>query len=142
MLTEALTAVAAAGGTAVVQAAGTDAWKDLRQRVAALLGRGDQQREQAELERLDLTAAAVAQSAGQGAERAAAQQATAWRGRFEVLLEGLDEPTRAQAAAELLVLIEQIGTPVADSSVSDNTFVGPTAFQFGNYNRQDNHFGS
>ncbi|MEU6172343.1 hypothetical protein ABZ832_10455 [Streptantibioticus parmotrematis] len=39
MLTEALAAPAAAGGTAVVQAAGTDAWTEVRRTVARLLGR-------------------------------------------------------------------------------------------------------
>lgn len=37
MLTESLTVLAAAGGSAVATAAGTDAWAGLRGRVAALL---------------------------------------------------------------------------------------------------------
>ena len=40
----------------MVQAAGTDAWTGLRLEVARWFGRGDGQREQAELERLDQTA--------------------------------------------------------------------------------------
>ncbi|MGW3466207.1 hypothetical protein ACWDE9_44675, partial [Streptomyces olivaceoviridis] len=38
MLEQALTALAAAGGAAVVQAAGTDAWTGLRQAVARWFG--------------------------------------------------------------------------------------------------------
>jgi hypothetical protein len=46
MLAEAFTALAAASGSAVIQAAGTDAWEGFRRQVARLLGQGDQQREQ------------------------------------------------------------------------------------------------
>jgi hypothetical protein len=49
---EALAALAAAGGTAVVQAAGTDAWAGFRSRVAKWFARGDTEREQIALERL------------------------------------------------------------------------------------------
>ncbi|MFC9331267.1 hypothetical protein [Kitasatospora sp. NPDC057015] len=52
---EGLTAMAAAGGAGVVQAAGTDAWTTLRARVARLLGRGRQDAEEAALERLGRT---------------------------------------------------------------------------------------
>jgi hypothetical protein len=64
MLEQALTALAAAGGTAVVQAAGTDAWTGLRQAVARWFGRGDRQRERVELERLDRTAGELRHPAG------------------------------------------------------------------------------
>jgi hypothetical protein len=142
MLTEAMVAVAAAGGAAVVQAAGTDAWQGLRQRVAALLGRGEPQLEQAELDRLDRTAATLAQPAGQDTGPAGVEQATVWQARFEALLESLDEPARAQAAAELQALIKEIGGTAGGGSVSGNTFFGPTAFQTGDHNRQDNRFGT
>ncbi|MBK3635258.1 hypothetical protein JHN52_20485 [Streptomyces sp. MBT97] len=46
MLTEALAAPAAAGGTAVAQAAGTSLWEGTRSRVARLFGRGDAARHQ------------------------------------------------------------------------------------------------
>jgi hypothetical protein len=48
MLVETLAALAAAGGAAVVQAAGTDAWNGFRQAVARWFARGDAQREQAD----------------------------------------------------------------------------------------------
>jgi hypothetical protein len=101
MLEEALAALAAAGGTAVVQAAGTDAWTGLRTRVARLLGRGEVQREQAELERLDQTATALEAVGPVEAERMRIRQEASWQARFEFLLESLTEDERAQVAAEL-----------------------------------------
>ena len=90
MLAEALTAVAAAGGTAVVQAAGTDAWTGFRSRVAKWFARGDAGREQVALERLDQAAAAL-EAAGPGeVEWVRAVQEASWQARFEILLEGLD----------------------------------------------------
>ncbi|GHD52056.1 hypothetical protein GCM10010335_63990 [Streptomyces galbus] len=98
MLTEALMAVAGAGGTAVVQAAGTDAWTGLRQRVARLLGRGDTQRERAELERLDRTAQALEEAGTTGeTERARLRQEASWQTRFESLLETLRTPSRSRS---------------------------------------------
>jgi hypothetical protein len=55
LLSDALVALAAAGGTAVVQAAGTDLRADFRERVATWFGRGDAEREHAELERLNIS---------------------------------------------------------------------------------------
>ncbi|MFZ3474947.1 hypothetical protein ACODT3_01270 [Streptomyces sp. 4.24] len=70
MLERAWAALAAAGGAAVVQAAGTDAWTGLRQAVAGWFARGDARREQAALERLDQTADALrATQEDDGAER-------------------------------------------------------------------------
>jgi hypothetical protein len=105
VLAEALTALAAAGGTAVVQAAGTDAWAGFRSRVAKWFGRGDTKREQAMLERLD-RAAAVLEAAGPGeVERVRTDQEASWQTSFEILLEGLDGEEQQQAAAELRDLL-------------------------------------
>jgi phosphotransacetylase len=142
MLAEALVALAAAGGTAVAQAAGTDAWETLRQRVARLLGRGNPERERAELERLDRTAAAV-EAAGDGeAERVLVGQEASWQTRFETLLEEAGEAERQELATALSELVEQARPAQAPRGVSENTFHGPTAFQVGDHNRQENHFGS
>ncbi|MFB8246187.1 hypothetical protein ACFC5X_14205 [Streptomyces sp. NPDC055952] len=108
MLVEGLIAVAAAGGGAIVQAAGTDAWAGIRSGVARILGRGEAGREQAELERLDQTRAEL-ESAGDGvgAERAQTVLATRWQTRLEVLLEQLPEQERQQVAAEVQALVQQ-----------------------------------
>jgi hypothetical protein len=113
VLAEALTALAAAGGTAVVQAAGTDAWAGFRSRVAKWLGRGDARREQSALERLDQVAASL-ETAGQGeAERLRSRQQAAWQARFEIVLEGLDGDEQQRAADELRDLLAFAGGAAA-----------------------------
>ncbi|ESP95707.1 nephrocystin (plasmid) [Streptomyces sp. GBA 94-10 4N24] len=143
ILAEALVALAAASGTAVVQVAGTDAWQTLRQRVARLLGRGSPEREQVELERLDRTAAVLNAAREGETERVLASQEATWQTRFETLLEAAGDDEREQFTAVLGELVEQSRhARVAGGGVSDNAFHGPTAFQVGDHNRQDNHFGS
>jgi hypothetical protein len=121
MLVEALTGLAAAGGGAVVQAAGTDAWNGLRHRVGEIFGRGDAARAQAELERLDRTARVLAPGstvgpAGMAAERQ--RQEGVWAGRFEALLEGLDGPGRERAAGELRELLAFAAVSAGDTAVA------------------------
>lgn len=110
MLDETLTVLAAAGGTAVVQAAGTDMWAGLRQAVAGWFGRGDEQRQRAELERLDRTAGELAGLRDADAERERIRQEEVWRARIEDLLESLDDGERARAAEELRALLRR-GAP-------------------------------
>lgn len=110
MLEDALVALATAGGTAVVQAAGTQAWDGFRARMARLLGRGDGERERAELERLDRTAGALDAPGAAGAEQVRLRQEVAWQTRLEALLEGLAGVERDRFAAELQTLLrEQTG---------------------------------
>ncbi|MCQ8828787.1 hypothetical protein [Streptomyces malaysiensis] len=105
MLEQALTALAAAGGTAVAQAAGTETWTALRQAVARWFGRGDSRRERAELERLDRTAGELETAEAAVAERARIRQEAAWQARIEAVLESLDDTERARAAEELRALL-------------------------------------
>ncbi|MEN3538346.1 hypothetical protein AAH991_24765 [Microbispora sp. ZYX-F-249] len=135
-----LAAAVAAGGTAVVQAAGTDAWVIVRQRVAKVLGRDDPEREQAELMRLDQTAMDLAELAPERAALVRARQEASWAARFEMLLESLGEAERERVARELNDIAEQ-ARQASVGGVSGNVFHGPAAFQVGNDNRQDNHFG-
>ncbi|NXY98588.1 hypothetical protein HYE82_30255 [Streptomyces sp. BR123] len=143
MLAEALTALAAAGGAAVVQAAGTDAWEGLRSRLARWFGRGNAERERGELERLEHSAAEIVAADAGTADRVRARQEVVWQTRIETLLEGLDDEQRTKAAGLLQELLEQATPPSAGEAggVSGNTFKGPTAFQVGNNNRQDVRFG-
>ncbi|MFF7024004.1 hypothetical protein ACFY97_23750 [Streptomyces klenkii] len=129
MLSEALAAVAAASGTAVVQSAGTDAWTGLRQRVARWFGRGDEARERAELERLDRTAVALKAAAASGElVRIRDRQEAVWQDRFETLLEGLPAEQRADVAEELRSLVAEYGVPSqAAEPVRGNALRGPTA---------------
>ncbi|MER5502820.1 hypothetical protein ABT096_37345 [Streptomyces sp. NPDC002561] len=107
MLDQAMAALAAAGGAAVVQAAGTDMWTGLRKSVASWFGRGDEQRERAELERLDQAANELDTAEGAGAEQVRIRQQAAWQVRIETLLESLDEAGRARASEELRALLTQ-----------------------------------
>ncbi|WP_101256201.1 hypothetical protein [Streptomyces barkulensis] len=128
MLEQALAALAAAGGTAVVQAAGTEAWTAVRDAVARWFGRGDERRERAELERLDRTAAELEpggpepggdedrEPGAAGAEQARIRQEAAWQARFEGLLERVDDAERARLAAELRALLER-HSPAAPAAV-------------------------
>ncbi|MFF4935371.1 hypothetical protein ACFY2H_42110 [Streptomyces griseofuscus] len=107
MLDQALIALAASGGTALAGAAGTDAWTGLRQAVARWFGRGDAQREQAELDRLDQTAVSVQVTDPAEAERARIRQEAVWQTRIETFLESLDAAQRKQAAEQLRSLLAQ-----------------------------------
>ncbi len=107
MLEQALMALAASGGTALVAAAGTDAWGGLRQSVARWFARGDEQRERTELERLDQTAAALRSIDPAEAERAQVAQEAAWQARIETVLESLNDAERDQAAMQLRSLLAQ-----------------------------------
>ncbi|WP_426800655.1 hypothetical protein [Streptomyces sp. YGL11-2] len=138
---EALVALATAGGGAVVQAAGTDAWNGLRNGVARLVGRGNAEREQVVLERLDRTRATVeAAGDGEDRERVHVAQAAMWQTRFETLLEEAAEPERERIAAALEALIAQAGTaPEAERVHNDfrqATFHGPVQGS----GTQNNHF--
>jgi hypothetical protein len=116
VLEESLTALAAAGGTAVVQAAGTDVWAGFRERVARILGRGDAQRQHAELERLDHTAAILEEAAETEVEHVRDRQEGAWHSRFETLLENLEEPEQQQAVDELRALLTEYTGPTSSAS--------------------------
>ncbi|WP_431040750.1 hypothetical protein ACQUSR_01800 [Streptomyces sp. P1-3] len=73
----------------------------MRARLAAVLGRGEPQRERAELERLDQTATELAATPVDHAEIVSAVQMGMWRARFEQLLEAADERDRASLVREL-----------------------------------------
>ncbi|MEV4878691.1 hypothetical protein [Streptomyces cyaneofuscatus] len=108
MLAEGLIAVAAAGGGAIVQAAGTDAWNGIRNGIARLFGRGESTREQVELERLDQTRAELeAAEEGEEAQRVQIAQVARWQTRLETLLEELPEEEQRLVLAELESLVAQ-----------------------------------
>lgn len=118
MLVEALTALAAAAGAAVVQAAGTDAWHGMRGRVAALLGRGDADRGRVELVRLDRTSRALEPGTSEDPERERARQGGIWQERFETLLESLDPEDQERVAEELRSLLAFAAGPDGDLAVA------------------------
>ncbi|MFI8850191.1 hypothetical protein ACIGW3_08370 [Streptomyces sp. NPDC053499] len=105
MMDELLMALAAAGGTAVVQAAGTDAWPGLRRALARWFGRGNEQREQAELERLDQTASDLETAEAAEVEQVRTRQQAMWQARIEFALENLSETERVQTVEDLRELL-------------------------------------
>ncbi|CCK25880.1 putative secreted protein [Streptomyces davaonensis JCM 4913] len=111
MLGEAALALAAAGGGAVVEAAGTDAWQGLQQAVARWLGRGDAQVEGREMERLDEAAAALVASDASDSEQIRSLQQGVWQARFTMALENMAAPERDRAAAELRALLASHAPP-------------------------------
>ncbi|GGO05569.1 hypothetical protein [Microbispora bryophytorum] len=126
MLVEWLSAVAAAGGTAVVQAADTDMWVSVRQRVAHVLGHDDPGRERTELMRLDLTATDLASLAPGEAALIRARQEASWTARFEMLLESLGEAERERVACELNDIADQ-ARHASVGGVPRNVFRGPSS---------------
>jgi hypothetical protein len=111
MLAEELAALAATGGTAVIQAAGTDLWVTFRERVAGLFGRGHQRQTEAALEQLDQTAVMLEQAVTDSedetdVERVRTRLEIAWQTRFTDLLESLDPGEREEAAERLRELVE------------------------------------
>ncbi|MDX2708049.1 hypothetical protein PV350_35180 [Streptomyces sp. PA03-6a] len=144
MSVEGLIAVAAAGGGAIVQAAGTDAWAGIRSGVARILGRGESDREQAELERLDQTQAEL-ESAGNGAEAERVQTVLVarWQTRLEMLLEQLRDEERHQVVAELQVLVQQARAQAPVQSTrndfSNATFTDSQVLGSGTQNNTINH---
>lgn len=106
-----MAALAAAGGTAVVQAAGTDAWNGVRQQVARLFGRRGAESSQGErtelvmLERLDQAAADLANAGPDEVERVRNRIETSWQVRFADLMESLIGAERQAAAGQLRELV-------------------------------------
>ncbi|MFE9447957.1 hypothetical protein [Streptomyces sp. NPDC006739] len=144
MLDEVMTAAAAAGGTAVVEAAGSDLWAWFRTRCARLVGRGDPGREGEALERLDRTAATLAAAGEDEAEREWRRevQARLWREEFASLLESVAAAERDELVAGLDALRARTGGDGTGGTVSGNTFRGPVAFQTGAHSTQDIRFGT
>jgi hypothetical protein len=88
MLAEALMALAATGGNAVVTAMATDTWEGVRHRIAKLFGRGDKGETDAALEKLEQSRTALnAAPAGPEQDRARMQQEIVWQTRLTDLLE-------------------------------------------------------
>ncbi|MGK5547828.1 hypothetical protein ACSNOH_24265 [Streptomyces sp. URMC 127] len=119
MLTEALEGLAAAGGSALVGAAATDAWQTVRTGAARLLGRGDDRQERYAIERLDRTAAEIERATDEDRQQLRDKLRTRWTGQLEMLLE--EHP---EAADELRELIERVRAEVPaarESWVQNNT---------------------
>lgn len=105
MLTEALTALGAAGGTAVVGAMATDAWKTTRDGVARLFSWGGQGRREAIEAQLEEDAGTLADTDEADREQVRQKLVEVWRQRIERLLE-----QHPDAATDLQDLITRVQT--------------------------------
>jgi hypothetical protein len=94
-------ALAATGGTAVVQAAGKDTWESVRDRVVKMLGRGRASHAQWVRARLDETAAELEADTPDGIKQVQSRLAAAWEARFEMLLEELEGIEREEVGGQL-----------------------------------------
>ncbi|MFF7250740.1 hypothetical protein ACFZBU_43575 [Embleya sp. NPDC008237] len=115
MLSQELTALVDAGGTAVVDTAGTEAWPVLRGRIAAWVGRGDRRVVERTEQALGETAARLAR-AGEAGDTGAIRSvrdeaATAWRERLAAVLADLADTERTAAADELATVLGTAGNP-------------------------------
>ncbi|MDT0573428.1 hypothetical protein RM704_39325 [Streptomyces sp. DSM 3412] len=119
MLAEALIVLASAAGAAVAQAAGTDAWVGVRERVARIFGRGDASAAQVALVRLDRTAAALDAAEPEQADQLRARLDASWQARFEDLLESLNEADRVVVAGQLQELVTLRSGAVGGASARD-----------------------
>jgi hypothetical protein len=124
MLEQELVVMAAAGGTALVEAAGTDAWAGLQQAVARWFARGDARHERKELERLDRAAGELRNASPQTADRIRLRLEAAWQTRIETLLEDLDDAERAHAATQLRGLLAQLAPGAAVSAGDGGSAIG------------------
>lgn len=111
MLTEALTALASAGGTALVTAMVTDGWEGIRTRFARLLGYGDVKQTEAAAGRLEQSRVALTELSGPELEHARAEQQVIWRTRLGDLLE-LDPA----AEQELRALVAEVQAQVTSTA--------------------------
>ncbi|MGW8763663.1 hypothetical protein ACWGN5_14290 [Streptomyces sp. NPDC055815] len=116
MVAEGATARDAAGGTAVVRAAGTRAWPGLRQAEVGWFGREDEESAGTELDR-----SAHALTSADDAEAEAVRRAVraAWQARFQAALAGLPEHERRPAAEALRALLDaHVPSPAAAVSAT------------------------
>lgn len=107
MLTEAMIALAGAGGAGLVQAMATDAWAVTKTGAARLLGRGDQAREALVAQQLERARVEVGK-AGPAATQVRLAQQAAWTARLEDLL--AEHPELADELRAIVALAAPAGS--------------------------------
>ncbi|MEU4763771.1 hypothetical protein AB0H12_10985 [Actinosynnema sp. NPDC023794] len=122
MLAEALIALAAAGGTALVEAATTDAWQKAKSGFARMLGRGDEGRVAVIEGRLESTRAELEPLSGVELERAREVRAAEWTTRLRDTLE--EHPDSADALREVLDELAAAGVAVSARTGDHSLVVG------------------
>ena len=113
MLAEALAALAAAAGTALVSAMVTDGWESVKCRFARLFGRGDPQAISDAAAQLEASRDLVAGQSGPELQQTRAEQEIVWRTRLADLLED-----HTEVEGELRAAIADMQAQVIDSGGS------------------------
>jgi len=103
VLTEALAALAAAGGTAVVGAMATDAWQATRSGVARVLSRGGSPRQEVIEAQLDEDAGVLERAGEADRDQVRQELLPVWRRRLADYLQ-----QHPDAAEELRELVDQV----------------------------------
>jgi hypothetical protein len=119
MLTEALTALSAAGGTAVVEAMATDAWKTTRDHVARLFARGGAGRQEAIEAALDGDAGILIGTEEAEREQVRRGLVAVWQRRMVQLLD--QYPDAADDLHHLISRIHAALPPAQQAWVQYNT---------------------
>ena len=122
MLLEALGALASAGGTALVEAAASDAWEKARAGFARLLGRGDKRREAVAEGRLDATRAQLAPLSDAELDRMRQIQIGEWTTRLRDFLE--EHPDGAAELRDVLADLAKAGVTVPTAAGDHAVAVG------------------
>jgi hypothetical protein len=122
VLAEALIALASAGGTALAQAATTDAWQAAKAGFARLLGRGGDQQMQVIEGRLESTRTQLQSLSGQELAQVRDAQAAAWTIRLQDLLE--ESPDAAGTLQQLLDQLAAVGVPGTTAAGDHGVAVG------------------
>jgi hypothetical protein len=120
VLAEALAALAAAGGTALVEAATTDAWEKAKSGFARLFGRGDDRRTEVIEARLESTRAELVPLTGAALERAREARAAEWTTRLRDVLE--EHPDSAEMLRGVLDDLAVAGVAVS-AKTGDHSMV-------------------
>jgi hypothetical protein len=119
MTEEWLSALAMSGATALVTAAATDSWKEIRAGFRKWFGNGDQNREHLAERRLDEVATMIEQADESAREGVRDTQILAWRTRLADLLE--EKPDQAE---ELRTLIGRVEAVLPDALEARVTAMG------------------
>jgi hypothetical protein len=100
MLSEALIALASAGGIAIVEAAASDAWQKAKEGFAGMLGRGNDRQIAVVGERLENTRSSLLKLSGSELEHAQDTQSAEWATRLRDNLE--EDPDSSEILRAIL----------------------------------------
>jgi hypothetical protein len=140
MLAEALSALAAAGGTALVGAMATDAWQTTRDGIGRLFGRGDTGRRTVIEAQLDEDAETVAHTEDAEREQARQELVLVWRRRLVQLLE--EQPDTEAGLRDLIARVQAALPPSEQAWVQTNIAHGGNLFAVQGGSQKINYHGS